>query len=172
MASAKKIPILVLLFVGMMAGLPVPPAVSPLLADKERPSPPVLHLCEVLKETQQYDGKQITVKATYRNAVETSQLYCLACIDRGSVWMRELLPRDGEISPGVRKLNELLHEGGPGVTVNAVFTGIFRGPGQYGYLGASTYQIDVQEVREVELIYRGPLAPERLPEEIKKKICH
>jgi len=24
----------------------------------------------------------------------------------------------------------------------------------------------------VELIYRGPAEPERLPEEIKKKVCH
>jgi hypothetical protein len=167
MRSGKKNPIVFLLLVGAMTA-----AVSLLIASKQSQSPPVMHLCDVLKETQQYDGKQITVRATYRSGIETSQLYCLACIDRGRVWMRELLPRDGAISPGVKKLNELLHEAGPGITVNGIFTGIFRGPGQYGYLGASTYQIDVQEIRDVELVYRGPAEPERLPEEIKKKVCH
>ena len=166
MWSGKKNPKAVLLLVGAMTA-----AVS-LLASNPGQPPPVMHLCDVLKETNQYDGKQITVRATYRSGMATSQLYCLACIDPGRVWMRELLPRDGEIAPGVRKLNELLHEAGPAVTVNGIFTGIFRGPGQHGYLGASTYQIDVQEVRNVELIYRGPAEPERLPEEIKKKICH
>jgi hypothetical protein len=167
MGSGKKNPIVMLLLVGAMTA-----AVSLLLASKPGESPPIMHLCDVLKESQQYDGKQITVRATYRSGVEISQLYCLACIDRGRVWMRELLPRNGEISPGVKNLNELLHEAGPAITVNGTFTGIFRGPGQHGYLGASTYQIDVQEVRNVELIYRGPAEPERLPDEIKKKICH
>jgi len=166
MWSGKKNPIVMLLLVGAMAA-----AVS-LPASKPGESPPVMHLCDVLKESQQYDGKQVTVRATYRSGVEISQLYCLACIERGRVWMRELLPRNGEISPGVKNLNELLHEAGPAITVNGTFTGIFRGPGQHGYLGASTYQIDVQEVRNVELVYRGPAEPERLPEEIKKKICH
>jgi hypothetical protein len=167
MWSGKKNPIVVLLLVVAMAA-----AVPLLLASKPSQPPQVMHLCDVLKETNQYDGKQITVRATYRSGVETSQLFCLACIDRGRVWMRELLPRDGEISPGVKKLNELLHEAGPAITVNGIFTGIFRGPGQHGYLGAFTYQIDLQEVRDVELIYRSPAEPERLPEEIKKKICH
>jgi hypothetical protein len=166
MWSGTKNPMVFLLLVGAMTA-----AVSLLMASKQSQPPPVMHLCDVLKETQQYDGKQITVRATYRSGVETSQLFCLACIDRGRVWMRELLPRDGEISSGVKKLNELVYEARPGITVNGIFTGIFRGPGQYGYLGASTYQIEVQEVRDVELIYHGPAEPERLPEEIKKKMC-
>src|SRR5215467_12265041 len=163
MGSGKKNPVAFLLLAGAVAALALsfPPAVSRLMASRQGQSTPVMHLCDVLKETHQYDGKQITVKATFRSGIATSQLYCLACIDRGSVWMRELLPRDGEISPGVRKLNELLHEAGPGITVNGVFTGIFRGPGQYGYLGASTYQIDLQEVRDLELIYSGPASPGR-----------
>jgi hypothetical protein len=94
----------------------------------------------------------------------------MACID-GHVWMREILPSGGEIAPGLKKLNDLIQENEKGIIVNGIFTGIFRGPGVYGFLGAFTYQIDVQEVRQIEVIYSGGPDPEDLPKEIQKKAC-
>jgi hypothetical protein len=95
----------------------------------------------------------------------------MACIDEGSVWMREILPSGGEIAPGLKKLNDLILENDKGITVNGVFTGTFRGPGVYGRLGAFTYQIDVQEVSEIEVIYSAGPDPEDLPKEIQKRAC-
>jgi hypothetical protein len=133
--------------------------------------PPRVELCHVLRNSEFYDGKPITVKASFRLGRKQSHLFCMACIDEGWVWMREILPSGGEIAPGLKKLNDLIQENQNGLTVNGIFTGTFRGPSQYGRLGAYTYQIDVQEVREIELIYNAGPDPEDLPKEIQRKAC-
>jgi hypothetical protein len=140
--------------------------------NKSKPSgPPVrVELCEVLRNSEFYEGKQITVRASFRLGRKERQLFCMACIE-GRVWMREILPSGGEIAPGLKKLNDLIQENDKGITLNGIFTGAFRGPGVYGLLGAFTYQIDVQEVREIEVIYSAGPDPEDLPKEIQKKAC-
>lgn len=96
----------------------------------------------------------------------------MACLDGGRVWMREVLPAGGEIAPGLKALNDLIQENEKGIMVNGVFTGTFRGPGVYGRLGAFTYQIEVQEVREIDVIYKAGPDPEDLSAAMKKKVCH
>ena len=86
--------------------------------------------------------------------------------------MRELLPARGEVAPGLKKLNDLILENEKGITVNGIFTGTFRGAGQYGQLGAFTYQIDVQEVSEIEFVSATAIDPEDLSKEMQKKVCH
>jgi len=131
-----------------------------------------VELCEVLRSSEFYDGKQVTVRATFRLGRKQSQLYCMACMAGGRVWMREILPSSGEVAPGLKKLNDLILENEKGITVNGIFTGMFRGPGQYGQLGAYTYQIDVQEVSEIELVSATGIDPEDLSREMQKKVCH
>jgi hypothetical protein len=140
--------------------------------NKSKPSssPARVELCEVLRHSEFYEGKQITVRAAFRAGRKERQLFCMACID-GRVWMREILPSGGEIAPGLKKLNDLIQENDKGITLNGIFTGTFRGPGVYGRLGAFTYQIDVQEVREIEVIYSAGPDPEDMPKEIQKKAC-
>jgi hypothetical protein len=141
--------------------------------NKSRPSSPParVELCEVLRNSEFYEGKQITVRATFRLGRKERQLFCMACIDEGRVWMREILPAGGEIAPGLKRFNDLIQENYKGITLNGIFTGTFRGPGVYGRLGAFTYQIDVQEVREIEVIYSTGPDPQDLPKEIQKKTC-
>ena len=133
---------------------------------------PRVELCEVLRDSEFYNGKQVTLRATFRLGRKQSQLYCMTCIDGGRVWMREVLPSSGEVAPGLRKLNDLILENEKGITVNGIFTGTFRGAGQYGRLGAFTYQIDVQEVGEIELVSATGIDPEDLSKEMRKKVCH
>lgn len=142
--------------------------------NKSKPSSPPaqVELCEVLRNSEFYEGKPITVRATFRLGRKQSQLFCMACIDAGRVWMREILPSGGEIAPGLKKLNDLIQENEKGIMVNGVFTGTFRGPGVYGRLGAFTYQIDVQEVSEIELVSATGIDPEDLSREMQKKVCH
>ena len=86
--------------------------------------------------------------------------------------MREVLPSGGEVAPGLKKLNDLILENEKGITVNGVFNGTFRGASQYGRLGAFTYQIDVREVSEIELVFASGIDPEDLSREMQKKVCH
>jgi hypothetical protein len=173
MLLRQKCEIPLLMFLGTLACTLLISSVNARFQDnKRKPSPPArVELCEVLRNSEFYEGKQITVRATFRLGRKQSQLFCMACIDEGSVWMREILPSGGEIAPGLKKLNDLILENDKGITVNGVFTGTFRGPGVYGRLGAFTYQIDVQEVSEIEVIYSAGPDPEDLPKEIQKRAC-
>jgi len=48
--------------------------------------------CDLLRNPDTYDGKEVTVRATYRYGFERQQLYCLECIDKGRAWLE--LPDD------------------------------------------------------------------------------
>jgi hypothetical protein len=173
MLLRQKCQVPLLMFLGTLACmLPILSVNAGFQDNKRKPDRlPRLELCEVLRNSEFYDRKQVTVRATLRLGRKQSQLFCMACIDGGRVWMRELLPSSGEVAPGLKKLNDLILENEKGITVNGIFTGTFRGPGQYGQLGAFTYQIDVQEVREIEAIYNAGPDPQDLPNEIQKKAC-
>jgi len=173
MLLRQKCLVPLLIFLGTLACmLPISSVHAGLQDNKSKPGQVPQELCEVLRDSEFYNGKQVTVKATFRLGRKQSQLYCMACIDGGRVWMRELLPARGEVAPGLKKLNDLILENEKGITVNGIFTGTFRGAGQYGRLGAFTYQIDVQEVSEIEFISATGIDPEDLSKEIMKKVCH
>ena len=128
----------------------------------------VLHLCDVLQKPEQYNGKQITVKATYRVGFENSQMYCMACLSEGYVWM-DTAQVHGDVSSSVKKLYRLEKEGG---TLNGIFTGTFYGPGFYGHMGTGKYEIKVEKIRELKLIGHTWVIPEVLPKKIRQKVCH
>ena len=173
MLLRQKCPVPLLIFLGTLACmLPISSVHAGLQDNKSKPGQVPQELCEVLRDSEFYNGKQVTVRATFRLGKKQSQLYCMACIDGGRVWMRELLPARGEVAPGLKKLNDLILENEKGITVNGIFTGTFRGAGQYGRLGAFTYQIDVQEVGEIEFVSATGIDPEDLSKEIMKKVCH
>jgi hypothetical protein len=170
MLLRQKCHVPLLMFLGTLACmLPISSANAGFQDNKRNPR---VELCEVLRNSEFYDGKKVTVRATFRIGRKQSQLYCMACIAGGRVWMREILPSSGEVAPGLKKLNDLILENEKGITVNGIFTGTFRGPGQYGQLGAFTYQIDVQEVSEIELVSATGIDPEDLSREMQKKVCH
>ena len=173
MLPRQKRQVTLLMFLGTLACmLPISSVSAGLQNNKSKPDRLTrMELCAVLRDSEFYNGKQVTVRATFRLWKKQSQLYCMACMEGGRVWMRELLPARGEVAPGLRKLNDLILENETGITVNGIFTGTFRGAGQYGRLGAFTYQIDVQEVSEIELVSASGIDPEDLPTAMKKKVC-
>ena len=174
MLPRQKRQVPLLMFLGTLACmLPISSVSAGFQGNKSKPDRlPRMELCEVLRDSEFYNGKQVTVRATFRLGRKQSQLYCMACMEGGRVWMREILPSSGEVAPGLKKLNDLILENEAGITVNGIFTGTFRGAGQYGRLGAFTYQIDVQEVREIELVSTTGIDPEDLSKEMMKKVCH
>jgi hypothetical protein len=174
MLPRQKCQVPLLMFLGTLACmLPISTVHAGFQNNKSKPGRASrVELCDVLRDSEFYNGKQVTVRATFRLGRKQSQLYCMACIDGGRVWMREVLPASGEVAPGLKKLNDLILENEKGITVNGIFTGTFRGAGQYGRLGAFTYQIDVQEVSEIEFVSANGIDPEDLSKEMQKKVCH
>src|SRR6185312_16489199 len=127
MLPRQKCPIPLLIFLGTLACmLPISSVHAGFQSNKSKPGLAPQELCEVLRDSEFYNGKQVTVRATFRLGKKQSQLYCMACIDGGRVWMRELLPARGEVAPGLKKLNDLILENEKGITVNGIFTGTFR----------------------------------------------
>lgn len=138
---------------------------------EDRDESEALHLCDVLRTPGLYNGRRITIKATYRAAFENSQLYCLACLDQGSVWMQAWVDQYGEPSKSVRKLFKLERKGHMGFTANASFSGIFHGPGSYGHQSGSKFELDVEEVRDLKLVERTGRVASALPADARKRVC-
>ena len=43
--------------------------------------------CELVRNPELYNGKVVTVRATYKYGFEWSMLYCLDCLDKGKAWL-------------------------------------------------------------------------------------
>ena len=51
-------------------------------------SPPdPVKFCDLLRNHAPYNGKEVTVRASYRYGFEWSYLYCLDCPDQDHVWL-------------------------------------------------------------------------------------
>jgi len=130
-------------------------------------APQAVSLSQLVESPKQFDGKRVSVNATYRVAFETAEIYCLSSLHAGHVWVTF------EDSPGgnaaVSKLRRSLKNGEG--SANAQFTGFFRGPGNYGHLGTYRFQFTVTSVTKVEQIDRSGNIPDALPPEVKQEVC-
>src|SRR5690606_7007917 len=84
-------------------------------------------LCDMIDRPQAFDGKRVTLRASYRYGYEWQEIYCLQCRPLAKVWLAipPELPKNVQ-----RHLNRLPKNQG---TVNATFTGMFRGsPSAFG----------------------------------------
>ncbi len=105
----------------------------------------VLEFQDVVSRPGSFDGKKVTIRATYRFGFEWQELYCLPFRPSSRVWLA--------ISPEVstrlrRQLARLPRSQG---TVNANFTGVFHGvPSAFGD-GAYQHQLDLEKGRESRL---------------------
>src|SRR4051812_43393690 len=43
--------------------------------------------CDLIKNPELYDGKEVTFRGTYRYGFEWSELYCLQCRGIGKTWL-------------------------------------------------------------------------------------
>jgi hypothetical protein len=48
-------------------------------------SEPQTAFCDLLRNPEKYNGKEVTVRATWSKGPEWSELYCLGCPDKSSV---------------------------------------------------------------------------------------
>lgn len=149
---------------------PLPSTFVPTTKDQNK-SEQILHLCDVLRTPGFYNGQHVTIRATYRAAFENSQLYCLACLDQGGVWMEPWVDQYYEPTKSVRKLFKLERKGHMGYTANGIFSGIFHGPGRYGHQGVGEFELEVEEVRDLKLVVRTGVVASFLPAEARKRVC-
>ena len=120
----------------------------------------LLKFCDLLKNPEKYNGRKVTIRATYQYGYEWSYLYCLDCRDQ-KVWLD--IPVDLD-DASQKALKHLPKEAG---IVNATLYGVFIGPGSYGHLNGFRYRFTAEKVENVAVVYRrmGPIEKERAAEE-------
>ncbi|MFV0388159.1 MAG: hypothetical protein ACK5NT_05335 [Pyrinomonadaceae bacterium] len=120
--------------------------------------------CELLKNPEKYDGKEVKVRATYRYGFEWSEIYCLDCRSIGKTW----LEASNITKKSEKILKKLPRDDG---TVNAIFTGTFESSkGPFGD-GSYRFRFMLKEISQAELVTKSGADPEQLPEDIRKKVC-
>lgn len=122
--------------------------------------------CELLRSPTDFDGKKVTVKATYRYGFEWQELFCLPCRDIGKTWLEI---EDDLISSRSRKtLKKLPKDGG---TVTAIFTGRFESSkGPFGD-GSYRFRFVLNEIEQPELVSKSGFDPTQFPKDVQEKIC-
>lgn len=127
---------------------------------------PVVDYCDVLKSPNDFDGKRVTLRATYRYGFEWQEIFCLQCRDRGKTWLEI---DDDAISPKSKKMLKKLPKNDG--TINAIFTGKFESSkGPFGD-GSYRFRFVLEEIRQAKLVSKSGFDPTQLPEDVRKKLC-
>lgn len=131
------------------------------------PTPPVsayaaVSYCELVRNPDNYDGKRIVVRATYRYGFEWQELFCSSCRSE-----RTWLEIPGDADHPIKFRNAPRHQG----TINGTFYGRFNGrKGVHGD-GGYRYQFELEIVKDDELVSRSGGDPSTLPAAEQNRIC-
>jgi len=107
-----------------------------------------VNFCDLIRNPEAYDGKTITVRATYRYGFEWSELYCLECLDKGKAWL-ELPSTLDDASTKQLKLTPK----GAGI-VNLTVTATFESGGHFGHMGYR-YKFVASQIADVAVLSKG-----------------
>ena len=118
-----------------------------LLTPSVDPQAPVT-FCDLLRNPEKYNGKQVTVRATYRYGFEWSELYCLDCLDKGKTWL-EHVALDKATERAFQRLPK-----GAGI-VNLTVQGVFVSGDTYGHQNCYRYQFTPDKITDVKVIQKG-----------------
>lgn len=124
-----------------------------------------VNFCDLLKEPKKYDGKKVTVRATYRYGFEWQEIYCLECRNLGKVWLEigDITSKSGKIFNNFSK-----NDG----TINGIFTGVFQSSEAPFGDGGYKFRFWLEEISKPELLTKSGGDPQQLPDNIRKRICN
>ena len=114
-----------------------------------------IDFCELLRNPAQYNGKEVTVRATHQYGFEWSTLYCLSCLDKGKAWL--------DFSDNIDEKSETALKSAPkgaGI-INLTATGMFMSGAAYGHMGGYHYRFVARRVWDVVTLVKGMKGPEK-----------
>lgn len=111
--------------------------------------------CDLLRNPEKFNGKNVTVRATFRYGFEWQELYCLDCIDRGKAWLD--LPNDLD-EASAKALKKAPKYAG---IVNVTVQGTFVAGSTYGHQNGYRYQFTAQSIKNLIVVYKGKLNAEK-----------
>lgn len=126
------------------------------------PESNLIDFCDLVRNPDKFDGKEVTVRASFRWGFEWQEIFCLNCIDVGST---RLEIAETFTTPVTMKILKKLPKNNG--TVNAVFTGTFKNEGSM----SSRYKFYLTDISEVKVIFKWGGHTANLPEKEKQKLC-
>ena len=100
-----------------------------MLAGSAYAQPSVVTFCDLLRHADKYNGKEVSLRATYRYGFEWQELFCLDCMDKGKAWLDIPSDLNDASARSLRKAPK-----GAGI-VNLTLQGIFVSGGHFGQHG-------------------------------------
>jgi hypothetical protein len=135
-----------------------------LLLSSNRISETSVTFCDLLRNPEKYNGKVVTVRATWRYGYEWSQFYCLDCLDKGKAW----LDTSNEMDDA--SIRTLKRTPGSGI-VNLTVEGVFMSGGTFGHLNGYPYQLVAHRVSNLAIVVRGMKDAAKEKEAEKRWAC-
>ena len=121
--------------------------------------------CDLVANPDKYDGKEVTVRATYRYGFEWQEIFCMECRKIAKTWLEF---DEGLKSEFKATLKKFPRDQG---TVNGIFTGTFHSSkGPYGD-GGYRFRFDVKAISRIEVVSKEGWDPAHLPAESRKRVC-
>lgn len=121
--------------------------------------------CDLVRSPEKYNGKEVTVRATYRYGFEWSELYCLDCLDQGKAWLDMPTALEDTLAKSLKKMPK-----GAGI-VNLTVQGVFVSGGTFGHSNAYRYKIEPTKISDVAVLQKGMKSPEEEKNVEKRCAC-
>jgi hypothetical protein len=123
--------------------------------------------CQLIERSNEYDGKKVVVRGSYRYGEEWQELFGLKC--RTKKTYLEYEPETEEAESAItRSLKKTPHYQG---TINATFYGTFKTKnGSFGD-GSYDFKFIAEYVENVEIVSKEGWVPEKLPDNLQLKMC-
>ncbi|MDQ3635733.1 MAG: hypothetical protein M3405_14670 [Acidobacteriota bacterium] len=134
-------------------------------SQQNEPESNSISYCDLVRNPEKYDGKEVTVFASYRYGFEWQELYCLECQGLGKTWL--------EIDDNITSKTEKIFKKFPkdDGTINAIFTGTFESSkGPFGD-GSYSFRFLLKEASQARLVSKSSAFPTRLSDKVKRKVC-
>jgi hypothetical protein len=118
-----------------------------------RPTQTQTKFCDLVRDAEKYNGKEVTVRATHHYSFEVSTFYCIDCLEKGRAWLDFSDDLDDASQKALRRAPK-----GTGI-INLTVTGTFMSGGHYGHLGLK-YGFLARRVSDVSVLLKGTKKPD------------
>jgi hypothetical protein len=112
-------------------------------------SEPATTFCDLLRNPEKYNGKEVTVRATWRYGFEWSQFYCIDCSLKEMTWLDVSSELDDESTKALKRIPK-----GAGI-VNITVQGTFRSGGHFGHLDGYPYEFIARKLSRITIVSKG-----------------
>jgi len=105
--------------------------------------------CDLVRNPEKFNGKEVTVRATHRYGFEWEELYCLDCLDKGKAWLEISDDIDDSSQKALKRAPK-----GAGI-VNLTVSGTFVSGSTYGHSNGYRYKFVARKISNVSVILKG-----------------